>query len=59
MMKPIFIDFWISASAAFCKGKQDKGFKKQVMPDLGRSTRESGEARLASWRVSPSNVTLV
>ena len=26
------------------------------MPDLGRSTRESGEARLASWRVSPSRV---
>ena len=31
----------------------------QIMPDLGRSTRESGEARLAFWRVSPSHATLV
>ena len=30
---------------------------KQVMPDLGRCTRESGEAHLAAWRVSPSHVT--
>ena len=32
---------------------------KQVMPDLGLSTRKSGEERLATWRVSPSHVTLL
>ena len=28
--------------------------QKLVKPDLGRSTRESGKARLASWHVCPS-----
>jgi len=38
--------------------KKLRGKHKNKIPDLGRSTRERGNARIASWRVSPSRSTL-